>query len=282
MVTGDDRPTISERYGVAVANGSTKVGARASSGDVVLAAAMQRHRLGAAMLRLQAEYDSVRAKLERAGQIRPRTIERGRKLRRQAQQHADAAQRLRGTDDFAAIDHDAAAAKLLREAAVMLKQRMPAEILSARAFVMLELTTLREASQRLGAVAVRMAARPKRDISAETALSLSGRVLDVQLDALCHHCDGTGRYSTGYAGEIERQCAKCLGTGHRRDTIGHGLRERAFAADLVAELQREISAAAAAMIGMLGPNAQSGVDAASMRELGEWLGELRGERAQSD
>ena len=67
------RPTLSERYGVAVSNGT-------GLDHMILAAGMQHERLGAILLRLQSEYDAVRGDLERAGQIAPQRTAQAREL----------------------------------------------------------------------------------------------------------------------------------------------------------------------------------------------------------
>ena len=71
------RPSLSERYGVAVGNG-------AGMEHMILAAGMQHERLGAILLRLQTEYDAVKGDLERAGQIAPQRTAQARDLTRRA------------------------------------------------------------------------------------------------------------------------------------------------------------------------------------------------------
>ena len=53
------RPSLSERYGVAVSSGT-------GLEHMILAASMQHERLGAVLLRLQSEYDAGKGNLERA------------------------------------------------------------------------------------------------------------------------------------------------------------------------------------------------------------------------
>lgn len=71
------RPSLSERYGVAVSNGT-------GLEHMILAAGMQHERLGAVLLRLQSEYDAVKGNLERAGQIAPQRTAQARDLVRRA------------------------------------------------------------------------------------------------------------------------------------------------------------------------------------------------------
>lgn len=226
------RPTLSERYGVAVSNGT-------GLEHMILAAGMQHERLGAILLRLQSEYDSVKGDLERAGQIAPQRTAQARELTRRAQ----LAERLK----------DYGAAEVLKQRAAEIRERTADEVLSARAFILMGLKTLHDAKQRFGAFAIGLGAQPKRGIKPEVARILAGQVLDVWLDPTCHTCDGTGQVGNAYAGETRKQCGTCCGSGHRRDVIGRNPHERIFARDLLAELQRRVSAAAGGMGQALAP-----------------------------
>lgn len=262
-------PSISERYGVAIGVGVQS--------DIVLAAGLQRSLTGALLIRLQAEYDMVRADMEKAGQIMPRRVDRANNL--------DAAAKAWDDDAAEAVDVALAGiyrrkAEAAREEAAAIRRRLPAEIVSARAFVLLELKTLRPAKERIAALAIRMA--QKRKIEPEAALKLAGRVLDVYLDPMCHHCDGTGKVGNVYAGEAERECRACRGTGTRRDVIGNGPAETTFAAVLMGELQRQASDAARGMRDALRGSDQSAADAAVLATIRQSLGELRSAAAAVD
>ncbi len=226
------RPTLSERYSGAVANG-------VSMDHMILAAGMQHERLGAMLLRLQSEYDTVRGELEHAGQIAPQRTAQARELLKRAQ----LAERLK----------DYGAAELLKARAAEIRERTADEVLSARAFILMGLKTLHDAKQRFGVFALGLAVQPKRNIKPEVARILAGQVLDVWLDPTCHTCDGTGQVGNAYAGETRKQCGTCCGSGHRRDVIGRNPHERIFARDLLAELQRRVSAAAGGMGQALAP-----------------------------
>lgn len=244
----NEKPTIGERYSTALGAGATRVAARASSGDIVLAAALQHNRVGAALLRLQAEYDVVRQDLERAGLIRPRTIERGRELLREAETlERDAAKAAKKFQDVERVAYERKALALRAEAATLTKERTTAEVLSARTFILLNLKTLTEAKQLVGALALRMSAKRKRPFEPDIVLVLAGKVIDVFLDPNCHQCDGTGKTGSVYLGEVEKQCRPCCGSGHRRDIIGQGQAQKMFSAVLFGELQRQVAAAARGM-----------------------------------
>ena len=255
------RPSLSERYGVAVSNG---VGLE----RMILAAGMQHERLGAILLRLQSEYDTVKGDLERAGQIAPQRTAQARDLA----QRAKLAERLK--------DHDAAAT--LKARAAELRERTADEVLSARAFILLGLKTLHDAKQRFGAFAIGLGVQPKRNIKPAAAATLAGQVLDVWLDPTCHTCDGTGQIGNAYAGEVRRQCGTCCGTGHRRDIIGRNPAERIFARDLLAELQRRVAAAAGGMGQALKPPEATEPDADELRQLQGRLADMRGAVAHTD
>lgn len=255
------RPTIGERYNVAVSSGT-------SQEHLILAAGMQHERLGAILLRLQSEYDTVKGDLERAGQIAPQRTAQARELTRRAA----LAERLK--------DHDAAAT--LKALAADIRERTPGEVLSARTFILMGLKTLHDGRQRFGAFAIGLAVQPKRNIKAAIAMTIAGQVLDVWLDPTCHTCDGTGKIGNAYAGDIHRECGTCNGSGHRRDIIGRNPQERIFARDLLAELQRRVSAAAGGMGQALAPPEAIEPDADELRHLQGRLADMRADMAQTD
>lgn len=280
MTATDDRPpSVTERYNVAVGQGSTRIGARGSSGDVVLAAALQRNRMGAMLLRLQAEYDAARAELEQAGHIAPRNYDQASALLAQAKSLLKQATRAESPRERWRLEAQADVAS--REAAAI-KRRTPHEIVSARAFILLKLKTIREAKLHVGALALRMAAKPHHSVTEDAALKLAGRALDVFLDPLCHNCDGTGRIGNTYAGEAEKACPVCKGSTHRRDVLGNSIRETTFAAVLLGELQRKAAAASRGMVRALMGENEHGVEARADAELQDALRELRSVEAQRD
>lgn len=258
MTDDHQKPTIEEQYAVALSYGVQS--------RLVLAAGLQRERTGVLLLRLRAEYDSVRGELEHAGKIAPRGLDRARVMRQEAEQ-------------FKRASNWAAAEALVVEADAI-QRRAPAEVMSARAVILVALTSLHDARQGLGALAVRMAANPKRGLEPDVALRLAGRVLDVWLDETCHKCDGTGRLGNRYAGDRERECTSCKGTGHRRDILGDSLKQTLFARDLLAELQRQVAAAASGIKAAI--HADSGPSTPLHPELARRLAELRGEQAATD
>lgn len=256
------RPSLSERYGVAVSSGT-------SLDHMILAAGMQHERLGAVLLRLQSEYDAVKGDLERAGQIAPQRTAQARDLL----QRAKLAERLK----------DYGAAEVLKQRAAEIRERTPDEVLSARTFILMGLKTLHDCKQRFGAFAIGIGVQPKRNIKPDTARILAGQVLDVWLDPTCHTCDGTGHVGNAYAGETRKQCDTCGGSGHRRDIVGRNPNERIFARDLLALLQRKVAAAAGGMGQALAPPAAATTpDAGELRDMRGRLDDMRAPAAQTD
>ena len=255
------RPSLSERYGVAVSNGT-------SLDHMILAAGMQHERLGAVLLRLQSEYDAVKGDLERAGQIAPQRTAQARELA----QRAKLAEKLK----------DYGAAETLKALAADIRERTPGEVLTARAFILMGLKTLHDCKQRFGAFAIGIGVQPKRNIRPDIARILAGQVLDVWLDPTCHTCDGTGHVGNAYAGETRKQCDTCGGSGHRRDIVGKNPHERIFARDLLAELQRRVATAAGGMGQALAPPTVSEPDAQELRHMQGRLENLRAPLAQTD
>lgn len=255
----NQKPSIEEQYAVALSCGAQS--------SVVMAAGLQRDRAGVLLLRLRAEYDAVRGELERAGQIVPSRAGDRMALERRV------ALAISADDDQQTIEE-------LKAALERFENRTEDEIKTASAVILVSLTTLSDARRQLGALALRMAANPKRRQSVNDALQLAGRVLDVWLDDVCHKCDGTGKRGNRYAGEVERECPTCKGSGHRRETIGRDEHCRHFARDLFAEVQRQVAAAAAGIKAAI--HADSGPSKPMHPELVRRLAELRGVDAAAD
>lgn len=287
MISSDaHKPTVEELYAIAIADGT-------GFERLVLACGLQREVVGAMLLRLRVEYDQTRGEMERAGQISTSAARILRELQAEtklAEARAEAAGRRANAPGATPAEQDEALAEAgahFRRAAALisraahLQRRTPEEVKSARAFVLLSLPSLSETKQAVGQLAVRMAGkRTKAGIGAESALRLAGRVLDVWLDETCHRCDGTGVIGSRYQGDTERQCSTCKGTGHRRDILGDSRAETQFAADLMAEVQRQVAAAAAGIRAALFND--EAPDRPMHPELARRLAELRGVEAQTD
>lgn len=263
----NQKPSIEEQYAVALSCGAQS--------SVVMAAGLQRDRAGVLLLRLRAEYDAVRSQFERAGHIAPSA---GRGVWEIRQEISRLEAQIGHSNSSAQSLLDKADA--LRRDVAAISARTPAEVKTARAIILVALTSLQPARQELGVLAVRMAASPKRGLGPDVALQLAGRVLDVWLDETCHKCDGTGRLGNRYAGERERECTACKGSGHRRDILGDSLKQTLFARDLFAELQRQVAAAAAGIKAAI--HADSGPSKPMHPELVRRLAELRGVDAAAD
>lgn len=284
MKEENQKPTIEEQYACAVMSGA--------SGDrLIFAAGLQRERVGVLLLRLRAEYDTVRGEMERAGQIAPSAAKLVHDMRLEEQKTALHARRMEAlalteTDPLKRSQAQQSSGQALARCAALatevaaIQRRTPAETMCARAVILVSLTSLTTARQELGALAVRMAVSPKRGLPPDVALRLAGRVLDVWLDETCHKCDGTGVLGSRYQGDAERHCPTCKGTGHRRDIMGDSLQQTRFAGDLLAEVQRQVAAAAAGIKAAI--YADSGPSKAIHPELVRRLAELRGVQAAVD
>jgi hypothetical protein len=244
------RPGTVERYSVAAVSG----------GDFAMhgAAGMlhARHGLGLALLRMRAEFDSIRGQMLRNNQAakdRQAAFESLQKRAINKAIEADAARALaEKAPDFAtasrweaaAASAEVAATHLAEEAAHALK-RAPVDILCERAEVLQTMTTLEPAKRLLMARATVLATKRQFMEPNERVAVLLGKVLDVYLDVTCHTCDGTGSVGSIYAGEKPRTCRVCRGSGHRRDTIGESAAQRMFASHLMAEMQQAAATAGA-------------------------------------
>lgn len=263
----DDRPSIEEQYAVAIGSGG-------GFERIVLAAGLQREAVGVRLLRLRAEYDQVRGAMEQSGEIAPRAAHRVKDLRDKVDSLTAAAYKtpLRADLIMAHVQE-------MTDEIAGIQRRAPADIMNARAVILVTLASLGDARQMMGALALRMAAKPSRSLAPKAALQLAGRVLDVWLDEICHKCDGTGVIGNRYMGDTEHQCRTCKGTGHRRDILGDSRQENAFATDLMAEVQRQVAAATAGIKAAL----YQDDDAKTIHpELARRLAELRGPEAAVD
>ena len=224
MTVDESKPSIAERYGVATTTSNLRIGDKRTEGDLVLAAAMQPHYLGALLLRLQTEFDGQKAELEHAA-------ENARRLELEAKRIE------RSKDPLVDVVSEAAA----------VRRRSEGEVITARYLILAKLKTLREAKTAVGAYALVLATRQRFLKPDEHVLRLSGRVLDVHLDPTCATCDGTGSVGSGYEGKTPKICPTCGGSAHRRDQVGNSHDDRWFAFLLLGDLQREMADAAAAM-----------------------------------
>lgn len=107
-----------------------------------------------------------------------------------------------------------------------------------RLLILQKLKTLDEAKGALARFSVQQATKRRFMQPDDVVLKLAGRVLDVHLDPLCHHCDGRGSNGGAHRGEMKQICRPCKGTGHRKDGVGRTAEERQFGGFLLAELER--------------------------------------------
>jgi|DEB19_MinimDraft_2_1074335.scaffolds.fasta_scaffold02589_6 hypothetical protein len=267
MSEPNQKPSIEEQYTLAIMRGF--------SGDLILAAGLQRCWAGALLLRLRTEYDIVRSELERAGQIAPSAGRGAWELHQEAERlHAMVLAGVPKAQEM--MDR----AEALKQEAAALQARTPAEVKTARAIILVSLKSLQAARREVGVLAIGMSAKPKRNLGADVALRMAGRVLDVWLDEVCHRCDGTKRIGNRYAGEQDRECPACKGTGHRRDILGANQHEALFAGDLLEEIQCQVAAAAAGIKAAM--RADGGPAKPISPEFVRRLAELRGVDAAAD
>jgi hypothetical protein len=233
----EDQPTIAERYSSAVADG---VGMT----SVILAAGLQQYPVGATLMRLQSEYDTVRGELERAGEIARETISKAQRLERDAGTATKLAERAATPEKRSELAWSAIESA---DRAQALRRRTEQEILTARCLVLTRLKTLHDAKTRIGAYALVLATKNRFMVPNDVVLRLAGRVIDVWLDPVCHKCDGSGLVEAYEGGAATKQCSVCGGTGNRREQVGGNERARWFAFLLLGDIQREMALAAAAM-----------------------------------
>ena len=229
-ITGiDERPTVAERYSSASESGNLKLSdIRQTDADILMAAAWSGDGIGASLLRLRGEFDSVRSQ----------------------QRQAEANLR-RGEQRAQALDMEAIKQRSDREASQTLRQQAKDEradalkaALTARALVLVQLKTLDATKQALGSLAVKQATVQRFMRSDAAVMKIAGRCLDLWLDPRCPSCEGRG-FSGGYDGP-QMLCRPCGGSSNR-PMVGLGDEEQRFAKGLMALMDRAANAAEAGM-----------------------------------
>lgn len=212
--TSDGPYTIAERYSSATESSNLRIGERRGDVDYIIAAGLIPNGLGAAMYRLQVEYDCVRAD-HAAAENRMRSLER-------------MAAGERGEDDEKGTTAEERAAEIMQTA--------EQEATTAHLLILSQLTSLREAKALLGDFAIVQATKRRFMRPDREALIIAGQVLDAWLNPNCKHCQGRGFNGSTLRGEKPTPCRPCKGSGHRRDLIGKDDAQRQFAGHLTAEL----------------------------------------------
>lgn len=222
MSTIEDRPTIGERYSSAMESSNLRLGERRGDADYLIAAALIRNPLAAALYRLQSEYDGIRAEHHAAAQ-RVRDLEK-------------MAKGERGEDDATGRSADERAAEILQWA--------ESEARTAHVLILSRLTTRREAVQLFGhfceAQATRLqAAKRITNVPPASVRIISGKLIDSFLSPRCPACQGRGTMGGGRHEHTGPSipCRECGRTGLRRDTIALN----ADQAQLVSEVQLQLS-----------------------------------------
>lgn len=108
---------------------------------------------------------------------------------------------------------------------------------------LMELKTLPGVRQELGSMAVARAIGKEIPIDQATVLKLTGQVLSAFLEPNCQPCDGRGFTGGGRHEQSGPQilCRRCSGTGKRRASMGKTDVERAFAGDLLSDIEEKAS-----------------------------------------
>lgn len=115
--------------------------------------------------------------------------------------------------------------------------------LTEHMLALMRLRTLREVKEMVGDLSAKQAA--VTGFRSRHLLAITGRVLDVFLDPLCHHCEGRGFNGGGRHEQTgpPALCRPCGGSGHRAGAIGHTDAERAFSRHMLALLERSATRA---------------------------------------
>jgi hypothetical protein len=212
----DDRPTIAERYSLATQTSDLKLREGRCAADYLVAAGLAGDTLGSVLHRVKIEFDTARGEYM-AAQVRA----------------MEASER-------AAVE--AESVQVGPTMARKITDDADSRALTDRAFIMLQMPSLREAKDRLGAWGIARASFRGYVVPAAQLAKIIGRVLDVYLDPNCSPCEGRG-FTGGGRGEHSgprMRCSSCGETGKRKQRLGKDDAERAFAGELLAHMDRMV------------------------------------------
>lgn len=237
----DEKPTISERYSSATESSNLKVNGpdKRDSADIIIAAGWLADSLGALLLRLRREFETASGDLGRARKYCDAQLDMAAELRRQFRKELDVNGFGPGRADL-----------LLRQAAAI-EKTMAGVVTTERALALGRLKSLRETKEILGKFALQQATKNRFMVPDKVVLILVGRVLDVHMDPLCHHCGGRGFNGGTSRSDKTILCRHCSGTGHRKDHIGQNAREHWFARLLLTQMDRVLERASGGMASAL-------------------------------
>ena len=270
MTATEDRPGLEERYGSAISSAHLEVMLTRCSVDYLIAAGWARDGIGTKLFRLRSEYDSVRGDHQLALTNSREDVAAAHGLQAKAWATDDA--------DIAA-ERQAEADEAFRAAT--------AAAVTARALVMIHLTTLRETSQELQAFAILMATRQRFMQDNLAVQRIACRALEFWLDPHCALCDGRG-FTGGFRAPM-MLCVHCEGTGNRgRGKPGFRLAQQEsghqFGRLLLERMDTKTDRVARAMRRFLrdGGAAQQSLRPAIVEALRAKLVDLRSAQAQED
>lgn len=221
--------TTEERYARAIRSSHLEVKEEARGDvDTIIAAGMA-ETLGVLLSRLRAEWDAQAGEAlqyEKAAKEFNRMADA---MASDARRHAHAAKVAEASNAKPMKDGDVRAdpdalkrmSRHAEQEAERLRDEGRRELLTGRAMVLMNLTSLGQAKGAIFNFAYRSA--PRRGIAGDDPelFTLCGKVLDVWLDRRCHHCEGRG-FNGGYRKE-QITCGHCRGTGTRRKGSLHSV-----------------------------------------------------------
>lgn len=197
MTTIEDRPTLPERYARAMQSTHLEVLVdERCSVDLLVAAGWVKDGLGTMLYRLRTEYDAVRG-VHRTALA----------ALHEAQAHADQVRREARAKEGQGQAEQAAR---LRQIAAHIMRSADGEALMAKVQMLSQLKTLEPAKAALGRFAGITATRERYMQPDGEVMRIAGASLDVWMDPMCHHCNGTGL--TGGVGVVAGICPHCGGT----------------------------------------------------------------------
>lgn len=213
MTATEDRPGTAERYSSAVVTSHLEVKPTAGDVDLLVAAGWVADTLGTSLYRLRVEFEAC--DLRSVQPLRP--------------EEAPEWTHLEGNEAAAKLWHAREHLRILEEFA--------ARRVTAKALALLHLKSLRPTVEAVGVFAWFLAGRERYAGEPATVNGIVGRVIDLWLDPICHHCAGRG-FNGGFGVPLVI-CTHCGGSKVRRPRLAKSEAGHQFGLTLLSELDRK-------------------------------------------
>lgn len=212
-----------ERYARAIRTSHLEVEDAPGDVDQIIAAGLAEP-LGVLLSRLRSEWDAAAGELGLYLRAQAKWTRMSNDAASRSREHAKAAEsakaqlkKAKPEDIYCLVNlglEQETLAKRAQAESERLRDEGAREAVTGRAMILIGLRSLAPAKQALFGFACAKAKDKACSAEPKAMAALVGRVIDVWLDRLCHHCEGRG--FNGGRGTPRVECRHCCGTGSRR------------------------------------------------------------------